>query len=136
MAVLVALAIAYVALVLVRIVAWRRLSTPRASRLWLFFTPRFFAPAALLWVAATTFPARPLLALVIAVIGLGYGVIVVRMVRDTARATATATTPEEFAEASVEPSLDYMLALTVFTVLGLIVFGLVVIVLALANGSG
>ena len=131
----IALAGLYVALVLVRLVAWRRLSPPRASSVWLFFTPQFFGPAGFLWAAATITPTSPLLGFVLAIVGLGYGALVLRMVRGVARGAATAKTPEDFANASVEPAVDYMLTMTVLSVMGLIVFGVVAIVWAVTTGS-
>lgn len=126
-------AVVYVALTLFRIVAWRRFATPRASTVWLFFTPRFFGPAALLVVGATTMTTQPVLGLLLVIIGLGYGALVVRWVRGIARAAATTTTPEEFANAAVEPSVDYMLTMTVVSVMGLIALGVAAIVWALVN---
>jgi beta-lactamase regulating signal transducer with metallopeptidase domain len=133
MVVPIALAIAYVALVLVRLVAWRRFSPPRASSVWLFFTPRFFGPGMLLVVAATVMTTRPALGIILAVVGLSYGAIVVRMVRGVAHAAASSTTLEEFANAAVEPSVDYMLTMTVLSVMGLLVLGVVAIIWAVAN---
>lgn len=135
MVVPIALATVYVALVLVRLVAWRRFSPPRASSVWLFFTPRFFAPALFLVAAATVMPRWADLGLVFVILGLGYGAIVFRMVRGVARAAATAKTPEDFANASVEPESDYMLTMTVLSVMGLIVFGVVTIVWAITSGA-
>ena len=128
-------AMVYLALVLVRIFAWRRLARPRASTVWLFFTPRFFGPALLLWVAATVVSTRPALGLILALVGLGYGAIVLRMVRGIARAAASATTPDELANATVEPSVDYMLTMTVLSVVGLLVIGVLAIVWAVTTGG-
>ena len=133
MAILIAVAVVYVALTLYRIVAWRRSGSPRAGTVWLLFTPRLFGPAVLLFVGATMMATQPVLGLFLVLIGLGYGALVVRWIRGIARAAATTTTTEEFANATVEPSVDYMLTMTVVSVMGLIVIGVGAIVWAVAN---
>ena len=128
-----ALTIVFVALVLGRLVALRRLGTPRPGSVWLFYTPQFLAPVALLVAGLMAIATMPLIGLGLALVGLGYGALVVRMVRRIARAAATATTSEELANAAIEPTAHYMLTMTVLGVMGLIAFGVLAIIWAVAS---
>lgn len=131
----IALAVGYVVLVVVRLLAWRRFTPPRASTIWLFFTPRFFAPAALIYGAAAVIPTRPVEGLFLAGLGLAYGALVFRMIRRIARAATAATTAEEVTNAAIEPVADFMLTTMALSLIGLIVVGMAAIVWVVATGG-
>jgi hypothetical protein len=135
MVIAIVLTVAYVSFVVLRLVAGSRLSPPRASTIWLLFTPRLFIPVALIVVSATVITTRPVVGLFLALVGLGHGALVIRMIRRVARAAASATTMEDVANAAIEPSADFMLTTMAIGLVGLIVIGLVAIVWAVATGG-
>ena len=109
------------------------MKAPQASSVWRFFTPQFFGPAGFLFVGVSLLRTSAVLGLVLAFVGLGYGAIVVRMVRRIVHAAASATTSEELANAAVEPTADYMLTMTLLSVMGLITIGVLAIIWAVAS---
>src|SRR6476661_6692513 len=127
------LIIGAIVLVLVRLVASRRLRTGRARYAWLLFAPNLVMAAVPLWLAATQASSHPLLALVLGVIGLAYGLLLLRLARAVARATAAAGSEDELMAGIVEPTADFMLIATIAVVMGLVLVGLGMIVVALAE---
>jgi beta-lactamase regulating signal transducer with metallopeptidase domain len=128
------LVVGFLALVLLRHVAMRRLGTHQARYAWLSFAPSFLFPAAILWVAITQAWRQPIMGLVLGLIGVGYGFLLVRMVRGVARATASAGTRDELMGRMEEPTTDFLLITTIFGVVGLIVLGVALIVAAVVGG--
>ena len=129
----VVLIIGLVALHLVQHVAVRRLGTKRARYAWLSLARGFVVPVALLVPAVTLASTQPFLGVVLGVVGLGYGYLIVRMVRGVARATASTASEAEVQAAIIEPMTDFMLITTIIGVVGLIAVGVVAIVVALAE---
>ena len=89
-----ALVVGVVALGVGWLVASRRLRTGRSRYAWLIFAPMFVFPGTFLWLAVTAAATQPILAFVFFVVGVGYGYLLVRMVRGVANATAAAATAQ------------------------------------------
>ena len=129
------IALATFGLFVVRHVAARRLGTGRARYAWLIFLPSSLLPLTTLWLALRFASTEPGLAIVLGITGLGYGALLVRMIRGVARAAASAMTPAEVADRTVEPIGEFMVIVTVLLVIGTIVFGIVVFIVTLVSGS-
>ena len=127
-----AVLIAGLALILVQFFGIRRLGTRRARYVWLAFAPVLMLPVLLVWSAFNT-ASQPIVALFILLVGLFQGALVVRTVRGVARGTATAETQDEIMTAIEEPSTDFMLITTIVGVLAMIVLGVAMIAVAVAE---
>jgi hypothetical protein len=134
MGLVIVLVIAYMTLFLLRLVSGRLAMRP-SRRAWLLVGPRFLTPVVMLIAAALIAPKEPIVGLFVAIMGLAFGGLVVWMGRALARASASATTPEELANAAVEPTAEFMLSSTILSLLGLLVIGLLAIVWAVLAGG-
>jgi hypothetical protein len=134
MGLFIVLVVVYMTLFLLRLVSGRLAMRP-SRRAWLLVGPRFLTPVVMLIAAALIAPKEPIVGLFVAIMGLAFGGLVVWMGRALARASASATTPEEFANAAVEPTAEFMLSSTILSLLGLLFIGLLAIVWAVLAGG-
>jgi hypothetical protein len=124
------LIVGYAVLLVFRHIAIRRLGS-RTGYAWLTFAPGFVFPAVILWLSISLVGRQPILGLVLWLVGLGYCWLLVRI----ARAAATASTPAEVIIATQAPTTDFVLITTILAVVGLIVLGIGMIVMAVAGGG-
>ena len=127
------LIVAALSVVLIRLFAARKVRTGRARYAWLFFAPNLVLAAVPLWLAATQASTHPLLAVILGVVGVGYGLLLLRLVRAVAGATSVAGSEDDLVAGIAEPTADFMLIATIAMVIGLILVGLGAIVVALAE---
>jgi len=129
------LLVGFVTLVVLRRLAARRLGTHRARYAWLYFAPTFVFPVATMWLAVMLIGTMPAVALLIGIVGLGYGLLLARMVRGVARASVSAASPVDLANMPSEPMTEFVLVTTTLGLVGVLVLGIALILGAITGGG-
>jgi hypothetical protein len=129
------LLLGFVTLVVVRRLAAQRLGMHRARYAWLYFAPTFVFPVATMWLAVMLVGTMPAVALLIGIVGLGYGLLLARMVRGIARASVSAASPVDLANMTSEPMTEFVLVTTTLGLAGVLVLGIALILGAITGGG-
>jgi hypothetical protein len=125
-----AIAIAVGFLVLLRMLAGRRVLAGEGRFVWLVFGPTLLVGAAPLWVAAVLFPTQPMFAVFVAIFGFVYLGLRVWLLMRMSRGVSSAAPGEDRVDALLSPFADYMAATMGLLLIG----GLVALVVLLIWG--
>jgi hypothetical protein len=128
-----ALGAAVFGFLLLRVYAVHRVAAGHTRWLWVRQSLPIVFGLFLVVVAVGQFDGSPVVAVFIGLLGIFMALIAVAFVRRAIRAMATATTPQQRADALVEPAADYSLAWMSVLLLFALALGFGMVVLAIAG---
>lgn len=124
------LAVILLAVFLAPLFAGRWRTSHRARFLWVSSAPQFVFPITMLIIGVWLLPRSTTLGLALTVIGLAYGLTIVRVLRRATR-TAELEAPGTFERRSADTMAELVVTRVILTVMLLIVAGVVAIIWAL-----
>lgn len=128
---IVAAAIAVAALLLFRHYAARQVAARRGRFMWAFAFPMVLGPAVIVWAGLRLLSMGQLFGGVLVVFGAALGAVELVYFHRASRAVSATSPDQDLTEALVEPAADFMLVLTVGSLVFVVVGGLALIAWAI-----
>lgn len=117
------------------VVASSRMERTNRAYPWALYAPRLMAPIAMLWIGFVKLPTDPGFAFALGLAGVGLGALVIRLILRTRAGLLRAETEDDVTVAVTEPNVDYLMTYAIFSVLGVLGIGILLIFIAVSQGG-